>query len=69
MKVTVFGSRLSPFVEKVVRGLQLKGVGFELVEPQPNAKDKTTLVTDLIRTGEQPSAVALLHWASAGSKV
>ena len=34
MHVTVFGSRLSPFVEKVVRGLQLKGVGFELVEPK-----------------------------------
>jgi glutathione S-transferase len=34
MKVTVFGSRLSPFVEKVVRGLQLKGLGFELVEPK-----------------------------------
>jgi len=34
VKVTVYGTRLSPFVEKVVRGLQLKGVGFELVEPR-----------------------------------
>jgi len=30
----VFGSRLSPFVEKVVRALALKGVGFRLVEPR-----------------------------------
>ncbi len=34
MKVTVFGTRFSPFVEKVVRGLLLKGVPFELVEPK-----------------------------------
>ena len=34
MKVTVYGTRLSPFVEKVVRGLQLKRVGFDLVEPR-----------------------------------
>jgi glutathione S-transferase len=32
MQVTVYGTRLSPFVEKVVRGLQLKRVGFDLVE-------------------------------------
>jgi len=31
MEVTLFGSRLSPFVEKVARGLQLKGIAFELV--------------------------------------
>ena len=29
----VYGSRLSPFVEKVVRGLQRKRLSFELVEP------------------------------------
>lgn len=29
----VFGSRLSPFVEKVVRALAMKGIGFRLVEP------------------------------------
>jgi len=34
VKVTVYGTRLSPFVEKVVRGLQLKRVGFDLVEPR-----------------------------------
>lgn len=30
----LFGSRLSPFVEKVVRALQMKKVGFVLVPPQ-----------------------------------
>jgi len=30
----LFGSRLSPFVEKVARGLMMKKVAFELVEPQ-----------------------------------
>ena len=34
MQVTVYGMRLSPFVEKVVRGLQIERVGFELVEPR-----------------------------------
>jgi glutathione S-transferase len=34
MKVIVFGTRFSPFVEKVVRGLLLKGVAFDLVEPK-----------------------------------
>ena len=32
-KVRLFGSRLSPFVEKVARALALKKVEFELVEP------------------------------------
>ncbi len=31
---TVFGTRISPFVEKVVRALQMKGVDYELVEPK-----------------------------------
>jgi glutathione S-transferase len=30
MKATLFGSRLSPFVEKVVRALHLKGLDYEL---------------------------------------
>jgi glutathione S-transferase len=30
----VFGSRLSPFVEKVVRALAMKGIAFRLVEPR-----------------------------------
>ncbi len=34
MKVQIFGSRLSPFVEKVARALQLKGVTFALVSPK-----------------------------------
>ena len=50
MQVTVFGSRLSPFVEKVVRGLQLKGVGFELVEP----KSPTDLRRWNPQTGKMP---------------
>ena len=33
-KALVFGSRLSPFVEKVVRALALKGIDFELVPPR-----------------------------------
>jgi hypothetical protein len=43
MKVTVFGTRFSPVVEKVVRGLLLKGVPFELVEPKsPTDRKKWT---------------------------
>jgi glutathione S-transferase len=34
MTLTLFGSRLSPFVEKVARALALKGLDFSLVEPQ-----------------------------------
>lgn len=34
MKVLVYGTRLSPFVEKVARGLQLKKIEFELREPK-----------------------------------
>jgi len=33
-RTVLFGSRLSPFVEKVVRALHLKGIGYQLVEPQ-----------------------------------
>ena len=33
-KLKVFGVRLSPFVEKVVRGLQLKRIDYELVPPR-----------------------------------
>ena len=34
MKVTIYGSRLSPFVEKVIRGVQRKGRTWELIEPK-----------------------------------
>jgi glutathione S-transferase len=34
MNVQLFGSRLSPFVEKVVRALQMKGFPFVLIEPR-----------------------------------
>lgn len=33
MQVTIYGSRLSPFVEKVIRGVQRKGLAWELIEP------------------------------------
>lgn len=36
-RIVVYGTRLSPFVEKVVRGLRLKGLAFELVEPKSPA--------------------------------
>jgi glutathione S-transferase len=35
--VRLFGSRLSPFVEKIVRALQIKDVPFELVAPRSPA--------------------------------
>ena len=34
MQATLFGSRVSPFVEKVARALQLKGIPFSLVSPK-----------------------------------
>jgi glutathione S-transferase len=34
MQVTIYGSRLSPFVEKVIRGVQRKGLTWQLVEPK-----------------------------------
>jgi glutathione S-transferase len=37
MQVTIYGSRLSPFVEKVVRGVQCKGLAYELIEPKSPA--------------------------------
>jgi glutathione S-transferase len=40
MQVTIYGSRLSPFVEKVIRGVQRKGLAFELVEPKSPADMK-----------------------------
>jgi glutathione S-transferase len=37
MKATLYGSRLSPFVEKVARALQLKRIDFAVVDPKgPN---------------------------------
>ena len=40
MGAQLFGSRLSPFVEKVARGLQLKGIEFTVVEPKSPADFK-----------------------------
>lgn len=37
MTLRLFGSRLSPFVEKVARALALKGLAFGLVEPRSRA--------------------------------
>lgn len=34
MKATLYGSRLSPFVEKVARALQLKRIDFTVVDPK-----------------------------------
>ena len=34
MKATLYGTRLSPFVEKCARALELKGIEFELVPPK-----------------------------------
>ncbi len=34
MTIKVYGTRLSPFVEKVVRGLQLKKLDYQLIEPK-----------------------------------
>ncbi len=34
MQATLFGSRVSPFVEKVARALQLKRIPFSLVGPK-----------------------------------
>lgn len=37
MKATLYGSRLSPFVEKVARALQVKRIEFDVVDPRgPN---------------------------------
>jgi len=59
MQVKVFGSRLSPFVEKVVRSLQLKGVAFELVEPRSP--------TDLRKWNPQTRKMPVVEFA--GEKV
>ena len=37
MTARLFGSRVSPFVEKVVRALQLKGIRYGLVAPKSPA--------------------------------
>ena len=36
-RVTIYGSRLSPFVEKVIRGVQRKALAWELIEPKSPA--------------------------------
>jgi hypothetical protein len=50
---TLFGSRLSPFVEKVVRALHLKGVAFTLVEPRSPGD---------LQSGPTPQGAALVAW-------
>lgn len=52
MNVVLFGSRLSPFVEKVARALQMKGVGFALVPPR--------LPTDFRRWNPQTGKMPVL---------
>jgi hypothetical protein len=41
-QLRLFGFRLSPLVEKVYRGLQLKGLPFELVEPASPLDSRST---------------------------
>ncbi len=50
MQVKIYGSRLSPFVEKVIRGVQRKGLTFELIEP----KSPTDLRKWNPQTGKMP---------------
>jgi len=50
MQVTIYGSRLSPFVEKVIRGVQRKGLTWELIEP----KSPTDLEKWNPQTGKMP---------------
>lgn len=50
-RLRLFGFRLSPFVEKVYRGLQLKGLPFELVEP----KSPLELRRNNPQTGKMPT--------------
>jgi glutathione S-transferase len=46
MKATLYGSRLSPFVEKVARALELKGIEFASVGPRgPNDLKKWNTTT------------------------
>ena len=52
MQVTIYGSRFSPFVEKVVRGVQRKGLGFELVVPRRRGDMRTWNPS----TGKMPAA-------------
>ena len=35
--ITLYGPRIAPFTEKIIRGLGLKNLGFELVEPESAA--------------------------------
>lgn len=52
MQVTIYGSRLSPFVEKVIRGVQRKGLAWELIEPKSPADMKKWNP----QTGKMPAA-------------
>lgn len=52
MRIALFGSRLSPFVEKVARALMLKGLAFALVPPR--------LPTDFRRWNPQTGKMPVL---------
>lgn len=52
MKITVYGARLSPFVEKTLRGIRHKGLDCEVVQPKsPNDTKKWNP-----QTGKMPVA-------------
>ncbi len=51
MSIILYGSRLSPFVEKVYRGLTLKGLSFTLQEPT----SPTTMRRSNPTTGKMPA--------------
>lgn len=52
MKVTLYGFRISPFVEKVIRGIQYKGLTWEIQVPSvPTGMRKWSP-----RTGKMPAA-------------
>ena len=73
MRVTLYGSRLSPFVEKTIRGVQRKGVSWELVVP----KRRDDMRKWNPQTGKMPAAdvagaaydEALAAWTKDGQVV
>jgi glutathione S-transferase len=52
MKITLYGFRISPFVEKVIRGIQYKGMGWEIQAPSAS----TGMTKWNPRTGKMPAA-------------
>ena len=69
-KATLYGTRLSPFVEKCARALELKGIEFELVPPKgPQDLKKwnpTPQCTELVN--ERPALVAYLERVDLASR-